>query len=191
MRKTIFGLTLSAMLFALSLPAEAQQAKKVPRIGYLSNRPAELEKILLPAFVQALRELGYTEGKNIVIEQRYAAAGQSERLRELAAELVRLKVDIIVASSGAEVAKEATTTIPIVFTVSADPVGTGLVESLARPGGNVTGLSDFHGDLVAKRLELIKEVVPSASRIGFLWNSAHPSGPPQLKQLQAAAPHWA
>jgi putative ABC transport system substrate-binding protein len=169
---------------------EAQQAKKVHRIGYLSPRSAAVEKILFPAFLQGLRELGYTEGKNIVIEQRHVAAGQRERLRELATELVRLKVDVIVASSSdtAQVAKEVTTTIPIIFTVSPDPVGSGLVQSLAHPGGNVTGLSDFHGDLVAKRLELLKEVVPSASRIAFLWNSASSSGPLQLKELQAVAP---
>ena len=190
MNKKVFCLALGAMLLALSFPVEAQQPGKVPRIGYLSTRSAEVEKILFPAFLQGLQELGYTEGKNIVMEQRHAAAGQRERLRELAAQLVRLKVDVIVASSGdtARVAKEATTTIPIVFTVSPDPVGTGLVESLARPGGNVTGLSDFHGDLVAKRLELLKEVVPLASRVAFLWNSASSSGPLQLKELQAVAP---
>jgi len=186
-RKAVICLLTTALLSTAPL-VEAQQPKKVPRIGYLSARPAEMEKILLPAFVQALRELGYAEGKNIVIEQRYAAAGQSERLRELAAELVRLKVDVIVASGSQSVAKEATTTIPIVFVPSADPVGEGLVQSLAHPGGNLTGLSDFHGDLVGKRLELIKETVPSAARIAFLWNSASTAGPPQLKQLQTAAP---
>jgi len=185
---------LICLLPAVFLPAVsligAQQTKKIHRIGYLSTRSAAVEKIRFPAFLQGLQELGYTEGKNIVIEQRYVTAGQRERLRELAAELVRLKVDVIVVSSGSivPVAKEATTTIPIVFTVSADPVGEGLVESLARPGGNVTGLSDFHGDLVPKRLELLKEVVPSALRIAFLWNSASSAGPLQLKELQAVAP---
>ncbi|MBI2210331.1 MAG: ABC transporter substrate-binding protein [Deltaproteobacteria bacterium] len=184
----LFRIALCALFLALCVAAEAQQVKKVPRIGYLSARPAEMEKILLPAFVQALRKLGYTEGKNIVMEQRYAAAGQSERLRDLAAELVRLKVDVIVASGAHEAAKGATRTIPVVFVVSADPVGEGLVESLARPGGNVTGLSDFHGHLVSKRLELIKEVVPSAARIGFLWNSASSAGHLQFKELQGVAP---
>ena len=190
MRRRAVGLALSAVLFALCFPVQAQQQKKIARIGYLSERPAAQEKILLPAFLQALRELGYTEGKDLVIEQRHMEAGQSDKLRGLAAELVRLKVDVIVASGGAEAeaAKQTSTTIPIVFTVHADPVGTGLVDSLARPGGNVTGLSDFHGDLVAKRLELIKEVAPSASRIAFFWNSASTTGPPQLKQLQTAAP---
>ena len=190
MRRKAVGLAFSALLFALCFPVQAQQQKKIARIGYLSERPAAQEKILLPAFLQALRELGYTEGKNLVIEQRHVEAGQSEKLRGLAAELVRLKADVIVASGGAEAeaAKQTTTMIPIVFAVHADPVGTGLVDSLASPGGNVTGLSDFHGDLVAKRLELIKEVAPSALRIAFLWNSASTTGPPQLKQLQTAAP---
>ena len=190
MKRGITGLAVCPLLAALGLPADAQQQNKIIRIGYLSERPAAQEKILLPAFVQALHELGYTEGKNLVIEQRHMEAGQSEKLRGLAVELVRLKVDVIVASGGAEAeaAKQTTRMIPIVFAVHADPVGTGLVDSLARPGGNVTGLSDFHGDLVAKRLELIKEVVPPASRIAFLWNSASSSGPPQFKQLQTAAP---
>jgi putative ABC transport system substrate-binding protein len=134
--------------------------------------------------------LGYTEGNNIVIESRRAPVEQLDKLRELAAELVGLNVDVIVASSAdvAKVAKEITATIPIVFTVSADPVGEGLVQSLARPGRNVTGLSDLHGDMLGKRLELLKEVVPPASRIAFLWNSNSSSGPLQLKELQAAAP---
>jgi putative ABC transport system substrate-binding protein len=153
-------------------------------------RSAESDKRRVPVFLQALRDLGYAEGKNIVIEFRRAGAGQRQRLRELAAEMVRLKVDVIVASSGdaAHIAKEATTAIPIVFTVSPDPVGTGLVQSLARPGGNVTGLSDLHSVIVSKRLELLKEVFPSASRIGFLWNSASSAGPLQLKDLEVAAP---
>ena len=194
MTQHVLRCALSAMLVALSVPAAAQQPQNIPRIGYLSTRSADREQILLPAFVQGLRELGYTEGKNIVIEQRYApvgfsgAAGQQGRIRELVAELVRLKVDVIVVSGGAEVVKEVTTTLPIVFTVNADPVGLGLVESLARPGGNVTGLSDFHGHLGPKRLELLKEVVPVASRIAFLWMSGSLSAPLQLKDLQAAAP---
>ncbi len=189
MKQKITTLVLGALLLALSFPVEAQQAgKKIPRIGYLSSSSAEIQKDQLAAFLQGLQELGYLEGKNIVIEQRYAA-GQFERLRELAAELVRLKVDIVIAASdAAEPATETTTTIPIVFLAAPDPVGTGLVASLARPGGNVTGLSDLHSVLVTKRLELIKEVVPSASRIAFLWNSASTTGPPQLKDIQAAAP---
>ena len=179
MTKNVLRYALSAMLLALGVPAEAQQPQNIPRIGYLSMASADREQILLPVFLQGLRELGYTEGKNIVIERRYAAPGQHDRVRALAAELVRLQVDVIVTNQ-AEVtaaAKEATTTIPIVFTVNPDPVGLGLVESLARPGGNVTGLSDFHGHLGSKRLELLKEIVPTASRIAFLWMSGSPTAP--------------
>jgi ABC-type uncharacterized transport system substrate-binding protein len=126
---------LSVLLVALSVPAAAQQPQSIPRVGYLSTRPAEMEQILLPAFLHGLRELGYTEGKNLVIERRYAAEGQHDRLRELVAELVRLKVDVIavIGPDATAVAKAATTTIPIVFINSPDPVGLGLVESLARP----------------------------------------------------------
>jgi putative ABC transport system substrate-binding protein len=179
-----------AALLALSVPAAAQQPKKVHRIGYLTIRSGAAEKVRLSAFLQELESLGYAEGKNLVIEFRRTPVGQRDKLPELAAELVRLKVDVIVASSGdvARVAKETTAMIPIVFTVSADPVGEGIVQSLARPGRNVTGLSDLHGDMLGKRLELLKEVVPSASRIAFLWNSTSSSGPLQLKELQAAAP---
>jgi putative ABC transport system substrate-binding protein len=190
MSRKIFSLVLGAMLYALYVSAEAQQAKKVHRIGYLTMRPGAEEKVRLSAFLQELKSLGYTEGNNLVIESRRAPVGQLDKLRELAAELVGLKVNVIVASSAdvAKVAKEITATIPIVFTVSADPVGEGLVQSLAHPGRNVTGLSDLHGDMLGKRLELLKEVVPSASRIAFLWNSNSSSGPLQLKELQAAAP---
>ncbi len=190
MKRTGICLTLSAMLFALCLSAQAQQAKKVQRIGYLTMRTVTGDKVRVSAFLQELKSLGYTEGNNIVIESRRAPVGQLDKLRELAAELVGLNVDVIVASSAdvAKVAKEITATIPIVFTVSADPVGEGLVQSLAHPGRNVTGLSDLHGDMVGKRLELLKEVVPSAWRIAFLWNSNSSSGPLQLKELQAAAP---
>jgi len=136
-----------------------------------------------------LRELGYVEGKTVVIEPRHAA-GRFDRLPELALELVRLKVDVLVVSGApaAHAAKKATGTIPIVITNAADPVGTGLVASLARPGGNVTGLSDFNAGVITKRLELLKEVVPSASRIAILLNPANPTNPRQLKLVQAAAP---
>ena len=191
MMQNILCCALSAILVALSMPAAAQQPQNIPRIGYIAARAADREQILLPAFVQGLRELGYTEGNNIVIELRQAAPGQHERLRELIAELVRLKVEVLVVSTsseGMQVAKEAITTVPYVFIASPDPVGLGLVESLAHPGGNATGLSDFHGPLGAKRLELLKEVVPTASRIAFLWRSASASAPLQLQDLQAAAP---
>ena len=189
MTQHVLRLALSALLAALSVSAAAQQPQNIPRIGYLAPHPLDME--LQPFFLQGLRELGYTEGKNIVIEQRRAVEGQHARIRELAAELVRLKVDVIVVCAGArdmQVAKEAITTIPFVFIESADPVGLGLVESLARPGGNATGQSNFNSHLVAKRLELLKEVVPSASRIAFLWMSGSPTVPFQLQEIQAVAP---
>jgi len=177
-----------AIVVALCVSAEAQQAKKVSRIGYLGGGSAELEKVWIDAFLQGLRELGYFEGKNTVVERRYAA-GRYEELPGLAAELIRLKVDVILAASTpvADSAKKSTTSIPIVMVV-ADPVGTGLVASLARPGGNITGLSDFHADLVTKRLELLKEVVTPLSRVAVLSNPASPTCSTQFKHLNAAGP---
>ena len=200
MRKKVIGFPLSALLsalclpsavfFALSLPAEAQQPRKIPRIGYLTgSRATDTGQYLIEAFRQGLRELGYVEGQNIVIEWR-DAKGRVDQLPDLAAELVRLKVDVIVAGAGehgAFAAKQATSTIPIVFPVSADPVGTGLVASLARPGGNITGLSIFGTEVGGKRLELLKEVVPKASRVAVLWNASNPAKALELKDTQAAA----
>ena len=182
---TVVGLA----LLAAPLSAEAQQARKVPRIGYLSESTAEGDKSWVAAFRQGLRELGYVEGENIVVEQRNAAQ-QPERLPELAAELVGLRVDVFViyGMQAVPVVKKAHSTIPIVMTVHPDPVGVGLVDSLARPGGNVTGLSDSHADLVAKRVQLLKEVVPSASRVAVLLNLATAHAVLQLKNVQAAAP---
>lgn len=176
-------------LLLAPLAADAQQAKKVTLIGFLASSSAERLKTRLPAFKQSLRELGYVEGKNIIIEYRYAE-GKFERLPDLAAELVRLKVDVLVAEGApaAQAAKNATSVIPIVMGNAADPVGTGLVASLARPGGNITGLSDFNLGVVTKRLELLKEVVPSASRVAVLLNPSNPTNPLQLKEIQAAAP---
>jgi len=183
-----FLFLLTILIFASVHLAEAQQAKKLPRIGYLSGASAERDQSLVAAFQQGLQELGYLAGKNILIEQRYAG-GQSERPPELAAELVRLKVDVLVAIGilAAHAAKKATSTIPIIMNV-ADPVGSGLVASLARPGGNVTGVTDFHAGMVTKRLELLKEVVPVASRVAVLLNPANPSHLLQLKDIQASAP---
>jgi len=191
MKRTVLLLSIS-VLATLILGwvnlAEAQQAGKVYRIGYLSRDSAEGHKSLLAAFQQGLRELGYVEGQNITIEYRYAERKRHRR-SALAAELVRLKVDIIVSGGGgALAAKNATSTIPIVMTYSADPVKAGLVASLAHPGGNVTGLSDFHGDLVAKRLELLKEVVPSASRVAVIFNPNSSGSKHMLKDIQAVAP---
>jgi putative ABC transport system substrate-binding protein len=187
MQSKIIGVALSALLLALCMRAHAQQASKVYRVAYLGGGSAELEKGWLEAFLQGMRELGYFEGKNIAVERRYAA-GRYEQLPELTAELVRLKVDVIVAASTpvAHGAKKATLVTPIVMVV-ADPVGTGLVSSLAQPGGNLTGLSDFHADLITKRLELLKEIVPSASRIAVLFNPGNPSCSLQIKDLTAAA----
>jgi putative tryptophan/tyrosine transport system substrate-binding protein len=179
-----------AVLLTAPLAAEAQQTGKIWRIGFLSlNSDAEPYKRWHAAFREGLRKLGYVEGDNIIVEQRYAA-GQIERLSTLAAELVRLKVDVLVtAPAGSAVfAKKVTSTIPIVFIGEPDPVGTALVASLARPGGNITGLADAHADLVPKRLELLKQVAPSASRVAILWNPANASTGPQLKIAEAAAP---
>jgi putative ABC transport system substrate-binding protein len=167
--------------------AEAQQARKVYRIGYLSLVPAESDRSRLALIRQELRALGYVESQNIVINERHAAA-RPERLPALAAELVHLKVDVIVAigDAAASAAKKATSTIPIVMT-GADLVGLGLVASLARPGGNFTGVTDSHADLVAKRLDLLKQIAPLASRVAILFNPASPIVPPQLKAAQAAA----
>ena len=190
MRRSTIGLVLILALALLAAPldGEAQQAKRIPRIGYLASSSAERERPRLAAFQQGLRESGYVEGNNIFIEQRYAG-GQFEKLPELAAELVRLKVDVLVVSGApaTHAAKQATSVIPLVMASVADPVGMGLVASLARPGGNITGLSDFNTGVVAKRLELIREVVPSASRVAALLNPANPSNPPQLRLTQAAA----
>jgi putative ABC transport system substrate-binding protein len=164
------------------------QPKRVARIGYLTARSVDFETGWLDVFRQGLRELGYVEGETIVVEARHAA-GRMDRLPGLAAELVRLPVDVLVAASStsAHAARKATGTIPIVI-VSADPVGHGLVASLARPGGNVTGVSDFHPGLVTKRLELLKEIAPAISRVAVLTNPANVSHPQELRDLQAAAP---
>jgi putative tryptophan/tyrosine transport system substrate-binding protein len=167
MKKNIFGFALGAMLLALNVLAEAQQAtKKIPRVGFLSLNPATVQKDRLEAFREALRKLGYVEGENINIEYRYAD-NKPERMPGLAAELVHLNVDVIVTtgSSATRPAKDATTAIPIVMMSDNDPVGSGFVTSLARPGGNITGLTNISGDLGDKRLELLKEIVPRLSRV--------------------------
>jgi len=183
----------AALVFSLAIPpgAGTQPARKIWRIGYLSLVSGELDqyKPWVAAFRGGLRELGYVEGENVIVEQRYAA-GQVERLPALAAELVGLKVDILVtAGAGSAVgARKVTSTVPIVFMGEPDPVGTGLVASLARPGGNATGLADTHTDLVPKRLALLQQLVPSAARVGVLWNPSNASTAPQLKAVQGAAP---
>jgi putative ABC transport system substrate-binding protein len=177
-------------VLALSLTASvAQQRATVPRIGFLTAFSASDVPLWREGFRQGLRDLGYTEGQNIVVEYRYAD-GHPERLPRLATELVKLKVDVIAAeTTPANLAvKQATTTIPVVMTLVADPVGSGLVSSLARPGGNVTGLSLQLPDLAAKRLQLLKEAVPGITRVAVLWNASSPITPPQLKAAEAAAP---
>jgi putative ABC transport system substrate-binding protein len=175
MRKNVICLALCAMLFALCLPAEAQRrAKKMPRVGYLHFRagPDAADE----AFRQALRDLGWIEGQNIVIEYRWAA-GKRDRYPILAEELVRLKVDLIVTASPAptQAAKNATKTIPIVMVAASDAVERGLVASLARPGGNVTGMSQQYIEINAKLLELIHETLPKVTRVAFL--AGDPSSP--------------
>jgi len=188
-RTNILGVILAVTLLAASFGAEAQQAKQVPRIGFLASSSAERDASRLAAFRQGLRELGYLEGRNIVIEQRFAA-GRFEDLPKLAAELIILKVDVLVTEGtpAARAAKTATSQIPVVMGNAGDPVGTGLVASLARPGGNVTGLSDFSFDLVTKRLELLRTVDPSVSHVAVLLNPANPTNPLELRKLQSAAP---
>jgi putative tryptophan/tyrosine transport system substrate-binding protein len=187
MRKTIVGFALSAMLFALCLPAEAQQTGKVLRIGFLDPSTASGSAVLVEAFRQELSKLGWIEGKSIVIEYRFAEQ-KNERLPELAADLARLKIDLIVVTGGppALAAKGATSTIPIVMVNVGDPVGAGLVTSLARPGGNVTGLSSLGPQLNTKRLEVLKDAVPKLARVGLLLEASL-TRDLQLKELRPAA----
>ncbi len=178
---------LSAMFLALCSSAYAQQTGKISRIGFLDPSTASGTAVLMNAFRQELTKLGWTEGKNIAIEYRFAEQ-KNERLPELAADLVRLKVDLIVVTSGppALAAKKATTTIPIVMTSVADPLGSGLVASLARPGGNVSGLSSLGTELNSKRLEVLKDAVPKLARVGILLPAPLASDL-QLKELRPAA----
>jgi ABC-type uncharacterized transport system substrate-binding protein len=188
MTKHIFALSLGAVLLALWLPAQAQQPKKVPRIGYLIAPSLSANAARVEAFQQGLRELGYVEGKNIVIEWR-SAEGKLDRLPALAAELVRLKVDVIVTGGQGSTrpANEATSTIPIVMAQDPDPIGNGFVASLARPGGNITGLSSVTPELSGKRLELLKETVPRLSRVAVLGTSTSPGNAQALRETELAA----
>jgi len=176
MRKKFFGLALCAMLLALCGSVEAQQPTKIFRIGLLDPSTLSGSAVLVDAFRQELSKLGWIEGKNIRVDYRFAE-GKRERLAELTADLVRLKVDLIVVTGvrAALAAKKATTTIPIVFASAPDPVGLGLVSSLARPGANVTGLSNLAPELNTKRLEIIKDAVPKLARVGLLWTPGAPA----------------
>src|SRR5215468_8422253 len=179
----------AVMLLAGAVLAEAQQPAKIPRIGYLSNADPATDSARAGGLRLALRELGYIEGQNIAIEYRFAE-GKVDRASELAAELVRLKVDIIIVASGDQwirAAKNATKTIPIVMMgQGTDPVKAGHVESLARPGGNVTGLTNFGRELGGKRLELLKEAVPKLSRVAVLYDPANPPSSYEVKELLPA-----
>ncbi len=188
MTRKITRRTFCSMLLALPFPARAQQPTKIPRIGYLAGASLSAIPARIEAFRQGLRELGYVEGKNIVIEWR-SAEGKLDRLPDLAAELVRLKVDIIVSGGPAATrpAREATSTIPIVMTQDSDPVGTGFVASLARPGGNITGLSTLAPEISGKQLELLKESVPKLSRVAIFGNSTQPGYAQVLKEMELAA----
>jgi putative tryptophan/tyrosine transport system substrate-binding protein len=185
-RNTVRSAVLIGGILLFTICGEAQQPGKIFRIGFLDGGTAAGSAVLVKAFLQELSKLGWIEGKNITIEFRFAEQ-KAERLPELATELVRLKVDLIVVSGNttALAAKNATTTIPIVMTTAADPVGAGLVASLARPGGNVTGFSSLFFELNTKRLEILKDAVPKLARVGFLRASI--ATDLQMKQFRAAA----
>ena len=191
MDRRAFLSALSGSVLAAPLStAAAQPREKVPRVGYLSpGSPSDLARQRrFEAFRQGLRELGYVEGQNIAIEPRWAE-GKYARYSALAADLVRLKVDVIVAVGGraTQDAQQATRTIPIVMSVVIDPLGSGLVASLAHPGGNVTGLTIMASDVVGKQFEVVKEVVPKVSRVALLWNPANPGSAPQVREAEGAA----
>jgi putative ABC transport system substrate-binding protein len=189
MKRNFVFVSLSAMLFALCVPADAQQTGKIFRIGYLDDSITSTIAVRLETLRQELSRLGWIEGKNLTIESRFAE-GKNDRLPELAAELVRLKVDLIVvaATPAALAAKSATTTIPIVMTNAGNPVAAGLVASLARPGGNVTGISSLSPELNSKRLEVLKDAVPKLARVGFLRGTGGGIGTDvQLKEIRPAA----
>src|SRR5882724_384603 len=190
MKRGIMLLAFALLVFSPFHLADAQQPTKIPRIGFLSgsgdpNTPG----LQLEAFRRGLRELGYIEGKNILVEYRYVE-GRVDRIPSLVAELVQLKVDVFISGNlvAIRAAKQATKTIPIVMVTTADPVTAGLIDSLARPGGNITGLSRLNRDLRGKRLELLKEVVPRISRVGVLWDTANaPELATAFKDYETAA----
>ena len=186
--KGVFCVALCAMLFSFTVPSEPQQPVKIPRIAYLTAAPLSSMVDRTDAFRQGLRELGYVEGKNITIELR-SSNGKLDPLRGIADELVRTKVDVIV-TAGAGVTgpvKEATTTIPIVMAQDSDPVGNGFAASLARPGGNITGLSNQSSDVVGKRLELLKEVIATLSRLAIFGSSSNRDNARERKEIESTA----
>ncbi len=188
MRKPVLSILFVVVLLAVGAIAEAQQPAKITRIGYLDAVSLSVNAARVEAFRQSLRKLGYVEGKNIFIEWR-SADGKLDRLPALAAELVHLKVDIIVTGgrSATRAAKEATSTIPIVMTQDSDPVANGFVASLARPGGNITGLSTLAPELSGKQLELMKEIIPKLSRVAVFGSSTSPGNAQSLREVELAA----
>jgi putative ABC transport system substrate-binding protein len=184
----VFGLHFYVMLFALCSSLEAQQPARIPRIGYLSVRDSAGDAERSKALRLGLRERGYVEGQNIIIEYRYAE-GKDDRLPALATELVRLNIDVIVTSgaSGTRAAKAVTNTIPIVMTQDPDPIGNGFIASFAEPGGNITGLSNLNRELSGKRLELLKEIVPRLARVAVIGTSNFPGNAQELKETELAA----
>ena len=188
MSKKIFVFALGAVFLALSFPSGAQQPTKIPRIAWLTASSLSAQSARIEAFRQGLRELGYIEGKNIIIEWR-SAEGKLDRLPALATELVRLKVDVIVTTgpTATRATKEASSTIPIVMAFDNDPVGNGFVASLARPGGNITGLSSLAPEISGKQLELLKEIIPRLSRVAVLGTSTQPGYGQILKEMERAA----
>jgi putative tryptophan/tyrosine transport system substrate-binding protein len=186
--KEFLSFALGILLLGLGFSAEAQKPPKVFRIGYLSGGSSTADSPRVAAFRQGLRGLGYVEGKNIAIEYRYADA-RFDKLPALADELVRLKVDVFVTSAtiAAQAAKNTTKTIPVVFLGVADPVAAELIDSLARPGGNVTGFTNIAPVLASKRLELLKEIVPKLSRVAVLWNPKNPGSTSQWQESQLPA----
>jgi putative ABC transport system substrate-binding protein len=187
--KNVTCLALGALLFALCFPAQAQQAAKISRIGVLSSAGnAGAPGPQVEAFRQGLRDLGYIEGKNILLEYRYAE-GEQNRIPRLVTELVQLKVDVLVvtALTAIRAAKQATKTIPIVMVILSDPVGTGIVDSLARPGGNITGFTRLTRELSGKRLELLKEAIPGLSRAAVFWDADAPGAAAAFKDYEAAS----
>ena len=190
-KAAVRSIVIAAILLAVATVGEAQQSAKIPLIGYLEGGPLSAYAARIEAFRHGLRELNYVEAKNILIEWRFAD-GKRERLAELAVELVRLKVAVIVTGGGAptRAAKEATSTIPIVMVQDNDPVGTGVVSSLARPGGTITGLSDFAPELSGKRLEILREVVPKLSRVAILGDFTGFSQAGVKRELEPAAKNF-
>lgn len=183
------GIVMLALgLLAAPLTAEAQRAGKVYRVGHLSGSGEGASKPFLDVFREGMRALGYVEGQHWVLDERYAE-GKVERLGSLAQELIHRHPDVLLVSTtpGNVAAKAATSTIPIVMVLVADPVGAGIVQSLARPGGNITGITNIVAELAGKRLEILKEIVPTASRIAVLVNPDNPNAPPQMRSAEAAA----